>query len=84
MNDEICIPMAEGFEDALIGIATEFSGTRRAVYDLAKCIEILMSRDGMDREEAMEFMEYNVTGAYVGDSTPVWVNCMTHEQVMGE
>jgi hypothetical protein len=32
-----------------------------------------MERDGMTEEEAIEFFEFNVVGAYVGGGTPVYV-----------
>jgi hypothetical protein len=44
-----------------------------AVYDYDKCLDILIQRDGMDIEGAIDYMEYNVVGAYVGNSTPVFV-----------
>ena len=63
---------ADGFDDALIGCAEQFSRVV-AVYDREKCIKILMKRDKMTREEAEEFFSFNVTGAYVGDHTPVFL-----------
>ena len=33
-----------------------------------------MERDGMDIEEAEEYFEYNVQGAYVGKETPVFLS----------
>ena len=64
--------LADGFEEALIGIGNQFD-TSLAVYDIDKCFEILRSRDGMSEEEAVEFFSYNVQGAYVGESTPVFI-----------
>jgi|TARA_R110002110_G_scaffold39230_1_gene126990 hypothetical protein len=64
--------LADGFEDALIGIGTRFT-YEVAVYDQDKCIKILVERDGMDVDEAQEFFDFNVTGAYVGEHTPVFV-----------
>ena len=63
---------ANGFEEALIGIGYQFN-TQLAVYDWDKCITILMERDQMSLEEAAEFMDFNVTGAWVGRNTPVFV-----------
>jgi hypothetical protein len=66
------ILLADGFEEALIGYGTRFSyGV--AVYSTSKCLDILMKRDGMTHEEAMEFFTFNVTGAYVGENTPVFL-----------
>ena len=63
--------LADGFEDALIGVGQQFNKTL-AVYDRQKCIEILIDRDGMSEEEAVEYFEYNVTGAWVGENTPIF------------
>ena len=77
MNEPACshdpdILLADGFEEALIGYGTRFSyGV--AVYSTRNCLGILMERDGMTYEEAMEFFTFNVTGAYVGENTPVFL-----------
>jgi|TARA_R100001463_G_scaffold112452_1_gene167462 hypothetical protein len=64
--------VADGFEDALIGVGQQFNKAL-AVYDRQKCIEILMERDGMSDEEAVEYFEYNVSGAWVGEYTPIFL-----------
>ena len=66
------ILLADGLEDALIGIASQFN-TVFAVYDSAKCIQILIERDGMSYEEASEFLEFNTLGAWVGKHTPAFM-----------
>lgn len=63
--------LADGFEAALIGIVEIFHRSI-ALYDKEKCLEILMKRDGMSREDASEFFEFNVQGAYVGENTPAF------------
>lgn len=66
---------ADGFEDALIGFAwPQATGAKCAVYDRNKCIEILMDRDGMTEEDANEYFDFNVAGAYVGEHTPFYVD----------
>jgi len=37
-------------------------------------LKILVDRDGMSPEEALEFFEYNVIGAGMGERTPVFVD----------
>ena len=64
--------VADGFDEAIIGMARQFNQTL-VVYDEDKCLSILMERDGMTEEEAIEFFEFNVVGAYVGEGTPVYV-----------
>jgi hypothetical protein len=65
--------LADGFEAALIGIAHRCSQATLVVYDADKCIEILMSRDGMDHDEAREFFWFNTLGAWVGEGTPLFL-----------
>ena len=72
---------ADGFDDAIIGWTdswgTDDNGgvTRpfRAVYSVRRCIDILVA-DGMPEDEAMEYLEFNTIGAYVGSQTPVFVH----------
>jgi len=73
MNPEILL--ADGFEEALMGTAQIFSKTV-ALYDRTKCIEILMKRDGMSRDDADEYFDFNVTGGYVGEMTPAFATIM--------
>ena len=64
--------MADGFDDALIGYAQRCGQPALAVYDRDKCIGILM-KDGLAHEEAEEYFEFNVVGAWVGDRTPLFL-----------
>ena len=64
--------VADGFDKAIIGVSTSFNKISVA-YDTNKCIKILMSRDKMSREEAIEYFEYNVVGSYVGEHTPSFI-----------
>jgi hypothetical protein len=64
--------LADGFEDALIGYVERFGQLPLALYDREKCIEVLMKRDGMNHQDAEEFFEYNVIGAWLGDNTPAF------------
>ena len=64
---------ADGFDDAIIGVSERFGRSPVIAYDKDKCIQGLMDRDGMDYEEAMEFFDFNVIGAWVGDGTPEFI-----------
>ena len=74
MNEEL---YADGFDDAIIGIGRQFNKTI-VVYDESKCLDILIKRDGMTEEEAIEFFEFNVVGAYVGEHTPIYVRLSSY------
>ena len=58
---------ADGFDEAIIGVDEK---EMRLIYSVSKCIEILC-RD-MSEEDALEHFDYNVSGRYMGDKTPIW------------
>lgn len=62
---------AEGFDDAVIG--SDYN-SERLIYSVKLCMEILITNDGMDESEALEFLEFNTLTAYVGQNTPIWCN----------
>lgn len=68
---------AEGFDGAIIGSAERCGSPTMIAYDWDKCVYILQERDGMTLDDAIEFMEYNVVGAYVGEDTPVFIRGMS-------
>ena len=65
------ILLADGFDEALIGVAT-VGGRMIALYDVAKCISILVVEQGMTPDGAAEYFEFNVVNAFVGDKTPAF------------
>lgn len=60
--------LADGFDDAIIGVD---SHSRRVIYSISKCIDILVS-EGLDHEDAIDHFFFNTHGAYVGENTPIW------------
>jgi hypothetical protein len=72
MYPEETFLVADGFDDAIIGIDEE---NGKIVYDIDKVITILM-RDDMSMDEAYEFYYYNIVGSYVGDNTPIFIRTL--------
>ena len=64
---------ADGFDKAIIGIGRKKGSEDSLVYSYDKCVEILIERDEMDYDSAIEFMEFNVVDAYIGEATPIFV-----------
>lgn len=60
----------DGHDDAVIGVD---ESTMKLCYSVGKIIQKLMSRDGMTHEEAVEFFEFNISGAYMGEKNPIYV-----------
>ena len=71
LEEEECL-LADGFDEALIGITVSINPV--AAYSKDRMIQILMQRDGMTYEDAIEYLEFNVFGAHVGDKTPVYID----------
>jgi hypothetical protein len=65
--------LADGLEKALVGYTANHHHPHVAVYDLDKCVDVLVGRDGMTAEEAEEFLSFNTLGAYVGENGPLFV-----------
>lgn len=63
---------ADGFEDCLIGLAEGFGDFGCLAYDKEKMLNKLQA-DGMGYEEAQEYFDYNIGGAYVGPRTPIYI-----------
>ena len=63
---------ADGFDDAILGVAERIGMEPVVAYDVNKIIEIL-ARD-MTEDEAVEFFEFNILGAYMGERTPVFIS----------
>jgi len=59
--------IADGFNDAIIGVDET---SMRLIYSVRKCLEIL--QEYLDEEDAIEYFEYNVSGAWMGEQTPIW------------
>jgi hypothetical protein len=60
---------ADGFDKAVIGIELD---TMRLIYSKLKCIEVIMLTSDLSYDEAIEFLDFNVFGSYVGELTPIW------------
>jgi len=63
----------DGYDDCIIGLASIFGQPPVVAYDRTKVIEKIMEC-GSGYEEAEEYFEFNMAGAYVGDGTPCFVD----------
>ena len=65
---------ADGFDEAIIGSITSYGRGETVLYSTQKILEVMMERDGMTAEDAMEFFNFNVIGSYNGDGMPAFLN----------
>lgn len=69
LPDEEILRM-DGFDHAVAGVSERFGGKFALVYDKDEVIRTLVERDGMDWSEAMEWFDFNIIGAWMGEGTP--------------
>ncbi len=68
--------IANGFDDAIIGIVERYGMNPVVLYNKDKCLQILQNRDGMSESEAIDFYYYNIVGAYMGEHTPCFAEIL--------
>jgi hypothetical protein len=61
--------LVDGHDNALAGWSTD----GKAIYRVYDIVATLMERDGMTYEEAIEYFDFNILGAYVGEYTPIYM-----------
>jgi hypothetical protein len=64
--------LLDGLDTAIAGTMIK-DGNRVVVYDQERIIKVLMERDGMSHEDALDFYGFNIEGAYMGPHTPVFI-----------
>ena len=69
------------YEEAIIGIANRFGMQPSVAYDYDKVIEIFHNQfkeDGSEDpyQDAIEWFDFNVIGAWMGDGTPCFVKVL--------
>lgn len=72
--DESIVFENPDYDDAIVGVTDEGN----VVYDFNKMVDHLMKHDGMEREEAVEFIEYNTVRAlpYIGQGAPIIITML--------
>ena len=66
---------ADGYDDCILGITIR-NGVPVVLYSSSRIIQSL-SKD-MTEEEAAEYFEFNINGAYVGERTPMYVETLDY------
>jgi hypothetical protein len=70
-REESCL-FADGLERAFVGLGYQFTKPL-AVYSRRRVLRVFQ-RQGMSYEEAVEYFDFNVAGAWVGEQTPVFLD----------
>jgi hypothetical protein len=63
----------DSFDEAIVGIVQRIDRDPVVCYSVDKIIKVL-TESGMDDDEAYEYYEYNILGAYMGEGTPMFLD----------
>lgn len=63
---------------ALIGFTNRVNSPLLAVYDYDKLVDVFIDQ-GLSYEDAVEWVDYNIVGAWLGKQTPIIVMPLTEE-----
>lgn len=77
-EDILLLDPAEQFDQCIVGVAHRCGMDPVAVYDEAKVINALVDA-GMTPDEACEWFDFNIAGAYVGEKTPLFLTKVVAE-----
>ena len=61
---------ADGHDHAIMGYSTD----GKVIYSVNMIIEGLIEDSEMTYEDAVEFFDFNIAGAYVGEYTPIFMH----------
>lgn len=62
--------LADGFDECIIG---KNYADGRAVYSIERMLEVMIIRDEMSMDESIEYFDFNIGTAYVGEMTPIYI-----------
>ena len=62
----------DGLDSCIVGMSTD----GRAIYSLDSLVEHFQVYEEMSEEDAVEYVDYNIVGAYVGEYTPIHMHTL--------
>lgn len=73
------ILLADGFDEAFLGVGENSEGNPIAIYSIEKCLTILANQfedEENPEDDAIDYFEFNVRGSYVGEFTPMFIHTL--------
>lgn len=62
----------DGLDSCLVGVSAD----GKAIYSMDKLLEHFELYEDMNEQDAIEHIEYNILGAYVGEYTPIYIHLL--------
>jgi hypothetical protein len=73
--------LVDGADDAIIGYINRCGQPMVVIYDYQRLVEHFVS-EGMSEDEATEWIEFNIIGAWIGEGTPGVLMRATNEDIL--
>lgn len=73
INPDLLVMDPEYLDEAIVGVVERINFSA-VCYDPNKIVSLLVEYDGLTEEDAIEHMEFNMLGSYVGEHTPVFLS----------
>ena len=70
------VVLLDGLDSAILGLVAIPNNVTANATVIAYSVKLILDSlcaDGMDEEDAMEYFDFNIGGAYLGEGTPVFV-----------
>lgn len=64
-------PVYDGLDDCVVGMAARCGKDPLLVYDHGLLVRHFVKEDGMSEEEAVEWIDFNILGGWIGEGTPL-------------
>ena len=81
MSEAKTLFLDKDFDKAVIGHFSRCGKPLVIAYDVEKVIGVMMKKDSMNREDAEEFFQFNMEGAWCGEGTPAFVYRGTRKKI---
>lgn len=63
----------DGLDEAIIGVSQQFTKSLVITYSYLKCIDVLVEKEDMTPDEAIEYLDFNTISMWVGEKTPAFL-----------
>jgi hypothetical protein len=74
-GDDLLFMDEAHFDEAILGVAERADGNHVVAYDTVRVLRIL--EQDMTPDEAREYFDFNISCAWVGEKTPVYITSLS-------
>jgi|14BtaG_2_1085337.scaffolds.fasta_scaffold77548_3 hypothetical protein len=69
-DDLLLLEPRDLYDPCIVGVVERCGQAPHVLYDAEACIQALAGEDEWDHESAIEWFDFNTSGAWVGEHTP--------------